>query len=1116
MSYSVAARLAVFVIFLKLLSLDLTVQTHAQTDFQMVTDLGVSDILPFEQDNERAYLYYTGHAGGAICLGDVNADGLNDVYFSRGPQSNVLYLNQGDWKLKKRTGPFGGGQAWGTGATLVDVDSDGDLDLCQVNYDSPIQFFLNDGTGNFTPVANAFGLGVTDASLAVSFADVDNDGDLDAFILCNTYFSPKGRPAEPPIEMVNGKPMAKAAYEKYYTVVKNRQTGQWEMDEYGRRDYLFLNVGTRSRPKFRDVSEASGINKLGFGLSCVWWDYNNDGLIDLSVSNDFLEPDRLYRNMGLKDGIPQFVDVIESVFPTTAWSSMGSGIADVNNDGLAELMTVDMSARSHFKAKLNMGEMQGEQRWVMENGWPRQVMRNHLYVNADNGSFREEAWMRGLASTDWSWAVKWGDYDEDGWSDVLVTNGMTRNFTDSDFAKVIGPIHKAQIGHSLWDLYRDQPPMLEANVVYRNLKGKRFQEVGESWGLDLVGISYGAASGDLDGDGDLDLVVTDLGQPLRFYRNETDSARHRLRVRLVGTTSNQMAVGAKVTVTDASGSKRTRWMLPWVGFQSQDEPVLHFGLGEQTAASVQVVWPGGDAQTLVVPSGRNELTITQAATDTPDAQATASPWWQPKMLPWRHVEKSFDDFAKQPLLPGKLSQPGPCFAAADIDNDGDMDAYLGGAVDQPGALLVNFRGQLRVGAADWGKGTASEDVAATWFDADNDGDLDLYVVSGSVEHPPGDERYRDRLYRNDSKAGQFAFEQVTGALPDLRDSGSCVVAADYDADGDLDLFVGSRSVVNRYPVSPQSRLLRNESADGNLRFVDVTKAAAPGLLTAGLTTDAIWADLDGDEDPDLVLATEWGPIQIFWNDGGMLQENEHGAIVEKTGWWQTVSAGDFDNDGDLDLLAGNVGWNTKYKHPTPKKPAEIYYGDMDQSGTSRIIEAKNADGALLPVRGKSCSTHAIPALGGKFKSYRDFASSDLLGIYGQKCLSDAERFVATDLASGWWKNLGNGKFEWTEFPWEVQVSQVNDFAVGDIDGDGQIEIVVAQNEDAREPETGLWRGGLGVVMRFVDNDWMVVPTAQTGFALRGAVKDIALMDVDGNGRLELLVGQNGAPLVLLQ
>jgi len=1109
--------------FLKIVLCSLSVlatnSLFAQTGFRLVESTGINDVLPFEEDHPNAYLYYTGHAGGAVCLGDLNGDGSADVYFSRALRNNALYLNQTNWKFAKTPGPHEKSNAWGTGAALVDLDSDGDLDICQVNYDAPNQVFLNDGKANFTEVAGAFGLGIIDASLAVSFADVDNDGDLDAFLLCNTYFRANGRPKEPPFEMKDGRPVAKAGFDKHYQLVKDRTTGRLTMDEYGRRDYFFLNVGTRTQPRFKDVSTDSGLCDFGFGLSSVWWDYNNDGRIDLSVSNDFLSPDRLFRNDGVKDGIPRFKEVIADVFPTGAWSSMGSGIADVNNDGLAELMTVDMAARSHFKSKLNMGEMKGERRWVMENGWPRQIMRNHLYVNAGGGNFREEAWMRGLASTDWSWAVKWGDFDEDGWNDVLVTNGMTRNFTDSDRNNEIGDLKQALVGKTHWDLFRDQPPMLEANVAFRNIAGKEFEEVGKDWGLDLVGISYGAASGDLDGDGDLDLVVTDLGKPLKFFENRLTAKTNRVSVRLRGIESNSQGIGAKVTVTDDQGIARTRWMMPWMGFQSQDDSVLHFGLGQTTAKQVSVVWPGNaGTQVVQVSAGQTDLIITESTGSIKNFSSDSSgkTWWKAKSLPWKHAEASFDDFAVQPLLPGKLSQAGPCIATGDLDGDGDLDAYLGGAAGQPGGLLVNFDGDLKVGAANWGKATESEDIAALWFDADGDSDLDLYVVSGSVEHSNGHERYRDRIYRNDSTATSIGLEGLPDALPDLRDSGSCVTAADFDHDGDLDLFVGSRSIVGQYPLSAKSRLLRNDSVNDEIRFVEVTAQVAPGLLSAGLVTDATWADLDGDEDDDLVLATEWGPIRIFWNNAGELRERASIEMSKKTGWWQAVEVGDFDSDGDVDILAGNVGWNTKYKRPTEKKPTEIYYGDMDGTGKMRIIEAKTLGDALLPVRGRSCSTHAIPGLVTKFKSYRQFASSDLFGIYGEKCLSDATRFAATELASGIWQNDGKGNFHWQVLPWEVQVSQVNDFAVGDIDNDGKLEVVVAQNEDAREPETGLWRSGLGVVMRYAGGNWEIVPTSKTGLLIKGAAQDIALIDVNGDGKKEVLVGQNGSSLLLFQ
>ena len=1090
-------------------SITLLLPATAEIGFQYQPTSTVSDPLPFQPDHPQSYLYYSGFSAGAICLGDLTGDGLVDVYFSRGAEKNHLFENLGDWKFQKSTANLGGEKTWGTGATLVDLDSDGDLDICQLNFDSPIQVFLNDGKGNFTEVPGAFGLNITDASLALSFADADNDGDLDAFLLCNAYERPGGRPKDPPIVMKDGKPVTKPGFEKYYQVRKAFGGNEWKMDSYGRADYFFLNVGTREKPQFQRAGKESGLRQQGFGLSCIWFDYNQDGLIDLYVANDFLEPDRLFHNLGVKDGIPRFKDVAGSIFPTTSWSSMGSNIADINHDGRPDLLTVDMSARTHFKAKVNMGKMEGERLWIMKNGWPRQVMRNHFFINQSPGLFTEEAWMRGIASTDWSWAVKFADFDEDGHQDVFVTNGSSRNFTDSDVGDQLGNLDLAQVGRTMWDIYKNTDPMKENNLLFHGNPTGRFEEVGKDWKLDHLGISYGAATGDLDGDGDLDLVVTDLGQPLRFYENQTSHNSTRLRINLIGTDSNRMGIGAQVTVTDDSGLKHTRWMMPWLGFQSQDDTTLHFGLGGKKATRIEVTWPGGHLQTLAPDPAKSELTITEKRSG---KKANTKPnYLLNAFVPgWQHKDKPFDDFALQPLLPGKLSHEGPCIAIGDLNGDGKQDAYLGGAAGQPGELLVNFGGQLKIANAQWGPEHASEDTAALWFDADGDGDDDLYVVSGSVEHPLNSEHYRDRLYLNLSQGEKLDLKSSPTALPDLRDNGSTVSAADYDGDGDLDLFVGSRSIPGQYPLTPKSRLLRNDTADGKVKF---TEATPPALQACGLVTDSTWADLDGDQDPDLLITCEWGPLRIFWNEKGTLTEKPNATLSQKTGWWQALHTGDYDGDGDLDILVGNVGWNTKYGKPSTKKPAQLYYGDMDGQGTVRLIEAKNSGGSLLPVRGRSCSTAAIPALNHRIKSFRQFASRDLYGIYGDKCLGDALHLQANEFASGMWTNDGKGNFTWSELPWEAQVSQVNAFAWGDLDGDGKKELILAQNEDHREPETGLWRGSLGVILHFEKGKWHPLPTAKTGLQFRSPVKALQLIDTDNDKKQEILAGQTNAHLL---
>jgi len=954
-------------VYLLLLSGSATFRISAEPLFEKLSPsaTGAEFVHAFEEDHEKAFLYHSGFAVSGICLGDVNGDERLDLYLVSGPGANRLFLSDDSPGISFRphddAGLAGGGR-WGSGASLVDIDNDGDLDLYQCNYDAPNQLFLNDGSATFTELEGAAGLGVVDASMAASFADVDNDGDLDMFLLCNRYYRPEGRPERPPFRAVEGEPVILEAYQKYYHILP-KPGGGYKVDDYGREDYFFLNVGPGEDglPRFEDFSAESGLKKKGFGLSCVWWDFDTDGDLDLFVANDFTVADRLFRNEGVDQaGVPIFVDVIADHFPSITWSSMGSDCADVNRDGLPDLLSVDMSATSHFKAKLNMGELSPAHRQLMGTGTPRQAMRNHLFLNNGTRMFSEGAWAMGVASSDWSWAAKFGDLDNDGWQDLFIANGIARNFTNADRAAELGDLALARIGNTEWDLFKDGEAMLEKNLAFQNLGGKKFNKRPD-WGLGLLGMSYSAAMGDLDDDGDIDLVVSDLGQNVKIYQNQNDSGGS-LRIRLVGAQSNRMGIGARVVVSDSDGVAHTRWMNPWTGFQSQDDMTLHFGLGASTAKTVAVTWPSGSYQEVLVDAGTRELTIAELGrSPAPPEAAFPARFVRAEAPDFIHQERDFDDFIRQPLLPGKLSQEGPGLACGDVDGDGDLDLYIGGANRQEGALFINDRGRFTKSPQEsfGALSKYADENAALFFDADSDGDLDLLVVTGGTEYEADSPIYHDHLYLNQGEDGEVRFVKAAdGAFPKLKDSGSCVAAADYDADGDIDLFIGARSIPGKYPLAPHSRLLENQSSGGEIKFVDATPE---GLERPGLVTGAAWADFDRDADPDLVLSLDWGAVMIFQNEQGQLNDISRSAgTSDLLGWWRCVHVVDVDGDGLPDIVAGNAGINTKYKSPSAAHPALLYYGDMDGSGEARIVEAKLSGGGgdkdrdrPLPVRGRS-------------------------------------------------------------------------------------------------------------------------------------------------------------------
>ncbi len=1064
-------------------------------------ETGVQFVAPFEADHSLNYLYHSGFACGSVVLGDMNLDGWPDIFLASGPSKNALYLQDAEQPLSFNDNATNlgvdGGNRWGTGSAMVDIDNDGDLDLYVCNYRGTHELYINQvvptGKLSFIESAAKFGLDLVNASMTPAFADIDLDGDLDLFMLNNRVERPGGRPTKPPFRNVNGKPEVLPEFAPYYHLSKKGDGQGFSMDTYGQPDRLYRN----DKGKFVDVTVKSGIAGIGHGLSATWWDYNLDNYPDLYVGNDFTDPDRLYRNN--QDGT--FTEVLGETMPYCSWSSMGSASADLNNDGLPDLFSADMAATSHFKQKVNMGDMT-QHRVLMETGWPRQVMRNMLYVNTGIHQFKETAFMSGLAQSDWTWAVKLADFDNDGRSDVYLTNGMARNFSDSDIPVTPDML----VGRTEFEIYKDTPPMLEKNLAYHNQGGLLFEDVSSDWALDTLGMSYGAAHGDLDRDGDLDLVVMNLDAPLGIYRNDFPTG-NRIVVQLVGSVSNWAGWGSRVELR-AGGVTQTRFHHPTTGFQGGDLAELHFGLGDASQAdSGTVHWPSGRRSELgMLEAGRRYIVTEPSDGAAEQVLRVSNPLFTERSqevgLRYKHVETLFDDYAVQPLLPGKLSQLGPGMAWGDFDADGDDDVYIGGAAGKSGALFRLDEGKFVRVLGPWAQDSLAEDMGCVWFDADVDGDLDLFVASGGVEHALGSDAMADRLYVNRGKEG---FIRDGDALASVGYSSSVVAAADVDRDGDVDLFVGSRSVPGKYPQMPRCRWLRNDGG----RF-----AKMEGPENLGLVTGATWADMNDDGWQDLVVVAEWESPRIFISDGGrgFKDQSEAAGIAALKGWWNGVTSGDIDRDGDLDLVLTNVGLNTKYGQASAKKPSLLFYGDMDGMGTAQIIEAKPGDDGMLPIRGRSCSSRAMPFLAEKFTSYRGFASANLVGIYTPKRLDQAERFEATEFRTGILRNDskdGTIRFRFEPLPFEAQATPNYGVTLVDANGDGALDITMVGNHYTREPETGLWRGTLGTtLLGDGKGGFNEVDLGESGFVVAGDGKSLAQTDLNADGRPDLVASQN--------
>lgn len=1049
-----------------------------------------------ESEGLHYYKYLYIYIGGGVATADFNNDGLVDLFFVSNIYHNRMFLNKGDFKFENITISAGIEKRIGfdTGVSVADVNNDGLLDIyvCRAGWFEDgarlaNMLYINNGDLTFTEKAKEYNLDDQNRSISSTFFDYDRDGDLDLY-LAN---APSGFALSDKIIDLN-------------EVQVSPKTASFRGS-----DKLYRNNGNGS---FSDVSVEAGIlPDLGFGLNAQVGDLNNDGWLDIFVSNDFIGPDFAYLNRG--DGT--FSEGRNQLFKHISYYSMGSDIGDINNDGLNELMVVDMSPEDYIRSKTTMSMMPiARFNEMVEKDYHHQYMHNVLQLNNGNDTYSEIANLSAVSKTDWSWSPLFADFDLDGYNDIYVTNGIYRDVVDRDvnnkINKYIDENKSSLTKADFFDFTQMLPQQKLMNYLFRNTGQLTFEDKSTSWTTGRPTFSNGAAYADLDNDGDLDLVVNNLDENATILRNNSQELNSSafLQFRFLGPENNKFGVGTKVNLKLPNGQIQTRRLINSRGYLSAVSNTLHFGLGEHKLVSeIEIVWPDGRVQTLYNVESNQLITVDyKNAAESQERVKDKRP--SPKLFErhkssFFHKDTSFDDYSKQLLLPHKLSQTGPALAKADVNNDGLEDLYIGGGRGQTGQLLLGqpTGGFKQIRIPDFMTDRAHEDTGACFFDADGDGNLDLYVVSGSYEFEIGAKQLEDRLYINNGE-GWFV---KSDHIPKLREAGSVVVSSDFDGDGDQDLFIGGRVVPGKYPYAPKSNLLINEKN----RFLDKTKELAPQLETMGMVTDAVWSDIDNDADLDLIVTGEWLGIEVFINESGKLaKSNAYTQLSSTIGWWNKLLVEDIDGDGDRDIVAGNLGLNYKF-HASFEKPLHVYTDDFDNNGVEDIVLAKYYNGKQVPVRGKKCSSEQVPFLKEKFKDYNAFANADITGIFGDNIVSSLH-YQASEFRSGIFVNSGNGNFLFEPFPNEVQLSPVNSILFLDFDGDSKKDLLLAGNNYHAEVETTRADAGNGSFLKGNDRGiFSYVPNLETGFFASGDVRGMVSIH-NGTKKMVLVVNNNDA------
>ncbi|UII80357.1 VCBS repeat-containing protein [Flagellimonas sp. CMM7] len=1031
-----------------------------------------------ENDSLNYFTYPYLYLGGGVSAGDINNDGLIDLYFTGNMVENKLYLNKGNLRFEDITisAHVTGDSRWYTGSTMADVNNDGYLDIyCSVAgkfEPKENQLFINKGDNTFIESAKEFGLAENGNSIQSTFFDYDKDGDLDVYI------------ANYPSTSFN-------APTNYYlfkmNAPKNIET-----------DKLLRNNGDNT---FSDVTKEAGLKSFGLSLSATVGDLNNDGWPDLYVSNDFSSPDFLYQNN--KDGT--FSNIIKKATKHTSHFGMGVDIADFNNDGFLDILQVDMDAADNRRAKANMASMNPNLFWVNVNaGFQYQYMHNTLQlnngvINGNTPDFSNVSRLAGISSTDWSWGPLLADLDNDGFKDVFITNGTRREINNKDYLKTLEK--KINNNDSLLKWNLAFPSEKIDNFVFKNNGDLTFERKNKDWGIQYKGFSNGSVYVDLDNDGDLEIVTNNIDDYASIFENKSSETNNHITLHFRGITDNHFGIGVKAYVyTD--GSTQLEEMTLTRGFQSSIAPRLHFGLGKKEKIdSIRIVWPDEKIQSIIAPRINsfkevryNEAIALNKRENEKSNRIFSTVQDSSISILHKHVENYYDDFNKEILLPHQTSKLGPGIGIGDLNNDGTDDLVIAAAAQNTTVLFFQNKdgGFVKSDTEVFALDSGSEDIGIHIFDVENDGDKDIYISSGGNEFLPNSKQLQDRLYIND---GSGNFQKEVFALPEMTTSSSRVHSFDFDKDGDLDLFVGGRLIPGNYPSPANSYLLENISKGDKIQFVDATEKLAPELKKLGMVTDGLWTDFDNDGWTDLIVVGEWMPITILKNNGGYFSNISPALGLDDTnGWWFSIKDGDFDRDGDMDYIIGNLGKNFKYK-ANEEETFDIYFNDFDNNNTNDIVLSYFSEGEQFPVRGRECSSQQIPAIKKKFKNYESYSQATLEDIYTEEVLENSLHYQVKSFSSIYLENK-KGKFVKNKLPNLAQISSINQILIDDFDQDDNLDALIVGNLYNSEVETPRNDASNGLLLKGDGKgDFLPVLAINSGFYASGDVKDMSRIKI---------------------